>query len=168
MSAVDFGHAKSLGHFGAFNNSVAVHSHGSDMNEVAFWVELHHGQKHVESGLRVVGVGFADCGQVLHRVGSRLEFGQVDDHVGVELLEQDEELVPLSGYVDLLEADLLASKLFPLLDSLLDRFDRTDAGVAVLLVDFSSVEVVHNHDLVAEVGESQTQRPSDKSIAASN
>lgn len=148
--AVDLGHAVAFGDLQALDCAVAVNAHGPDVDEVALGIMLHHGQQHVEGGLGVVGVSLVDGLQVLHRVGRRLELGQVDDGIGIEKFEGIEELLLLGGDVDLAEVDLLAGQLLPLRDPFFDGFDGTDARVPVFLVNFSSVKIIDNKDVIAK------------------
>lgn len=76
----------------------------------------------------------------------------MDDNVREKLLKQHKELISLGSNVDLLESDGLACEFLPLLDSLLDGFDGTDAGVAVLLIYLPPVEIINNHDFIAKIG----------------
>ena len=74
----------------------------------------------------------------------------MDDGIGIEKLEGIKELLLLGGDVDLAEVDLLAGQLLPLRDPFFDGFDGTDARVPVFLVNFSSVKIIDNKDVIAK------------------
>ena len=47
VSAMEFGHTEAFGNITAFNGSISIYTHSTNVNEMAFFVVLHHGNKDV-------------------------------------------------------------------------------------------------------------------------
>lgn len=78
----------------------------------------------------------------------------MNDGVWHELFEGAEEFVLLSRNVEFKEVDGFSCNLLPLGESFFDSLDGADARITVLLIYFSSVQIVNNHDLVTQIRES--------------
>ena len=105
-----------LGNFSA-RGTVAVNAHGSEMDNVSIDVGIHDGTAKVVGARDIVVDSVALGLGVLHRVGGGALLGEVDDGVGLLVLDELNEEVVILGNIEVDELHLFAGYLLPGLDT---------------------------------------------------
>ena len=138
------------------------------MYNMALFVVLHNCHKDVLCGECVVCIGIINGLERFHGVGGSPLFSQMHHHIRFKFSEQIEEFLFLLGDVELGKTDIFASQLLPACQSLLNGFDGCDAGVAILIIDFTTREVINNEHIPSIFGHPECERPADESITSCN
>src|SRR5690606_13559216 len=121
---------------------VAVHPHGPQVGQMDVQPRLHDRRQHVVGGVQVVVDRVDLVAGRLHRIGRGALFGEVDDGIGAEVLQQGHQPVELAADGEVLDADVATRDVLPGGDALAHRPDRGQRTDLQLVVDVPSGQVV--------------------------
>src|SRR5215210_2519507 len=146
---------------------LAVLAHRAELHQVAVGHVLVYGEEHVQVADNVVVLGVDGMAPVDHRVGRRPLLGEVHDGLGMVALHDVGDELPVQEVAEL-EPEGLPANLAPRPNPVLYVRDRGQTRGAELVVDGPPDAVVHDHDLVADVGKVQRGRPVTKPATTEN
>src|SRR5208282_1084643 len=125
----------------------AVFAHGAEFDQVAIGLQFAEGEKQIQRADYVVDLGVDGVAAVNHGVGGGALFGEVDDGLGFETLDEVAEEFVVSDVADV-GFDGAAGEAVPGAETVGEGPDGSESLRAQLVVPLAADEVVHDSDLV--------------------
>mmetsp|Transcript_26496 Transcript_26496/g.56778 ORF Transcript_26496/g.56778 Transcript_26496/m.56778 type:complete len:324 (-) Transcript_26496:53-1024(-) len=148
--------------------SVPVDTHGSQVNNVGIDIGVDDGAAQVVGSTDVVVNGESLGLGILLGVRGRALFGEVNNRVGLFVLDQLNKKVVFFGDIDVVEGNILSRNLLPCGDTCLRAGNRGQRITSQIEIDLSSAEVVDNDDIVTLVRQVKRSRPSAETVSSQN
>jgi len=118
--------------------AVTIDAHGAQMHQMDVPAALHDGGADVIGGVEVVVHRVTLVARALHGVGRGALFGEMDDGVGPEFVDQGQQPLVFAADRDVLEADLPAGEFLPCPQPLTHEADGRQRIHLQLVVDVAS------------------------------